>query len=153
MAAPGKTAKGRAQKLYLSTDGTTFSLMDLVADVGLEISPQMENVTVRRHGRANRQESYGYDLSASAQIRVPEDKLDSTLYTTMRDAVISGATVAVRTSNGTTSGREQITFWAEISQWSESDPIDGHVVIDAGFTATGTEDGDDFADPEVSTVT
>lgn len=148
-----RTAKGRAQKIYISTDdGTTFTEMKLVSDVGYEITPQMEDVTTRQHGRLNREESYGFSMSANFQMKLPVDKLDCAYYTAQRDGVVNGTAFLYRLANGTTTGVEQITFYAEVSGWSESQPIGGHVVVDVTVTATSADDGDTYESAVFDTV-
>lgn len=140
MAAPGRTAKGRSEKAYYSTDGTTFTELTLIDDAEWSAEGEMENVTNRSHGRANRQESYGYNLSASFSFKVPEDKNDAASYAVFRDADLEGTPLSIRLANGSASGADRFTFWAEVSSFSESQPINGHIVVSVAVVATSSDD-------------
>jgi hypothetical protein len=147
MGAPKRTAKGRFQKLYLDVDDDNpspdWEELDLVREGNWSATPQMEDVYYRRHGRHNRQESYGVELAATAELRVPEKMLDEDHYVKLRDAAFSGAPLHLQFASGPNNeaGHELLTGWFEVTSWEKSEPSGGHVVINVGFSETTTDDG------------
>lgn len=149
---PTRTQKGRFSKIHFDSAGgesPTWVEGTLVRDGSYSISPQMENVTVRKHGRANRQESFGYDLEITFDLRVPVIKTGVTYYTQLRDGAMTGDPVRVRVADGNpaTVGTQTLTLWTEVSSFEESSPIDGHVVISVTLVTTSSDD-----EPEFETV-
>lgn len=148
--APTRTQKGRFSKIHFDSAGgesPTWVEGELVRDGSWSISPQMENVTVRKHGRANRQESYGYDLEVTFDLRVPVIKTGVPYYIQLRDGAKDGTPVRVRVSDGTptVAGVQTLILWTEVSAFEESAPIDGHTVISITLVATSSDDEPTFA--------
>ena len=152
MPAPSRTQKGRFNKIFLDSTGTgtpTWVEMNLVRDGSWTITPQLESVTVRKHGRANRQESFAYDLEITYELRVPVVKTGVPYYVQLRDASMSGAPLQVKLCDGspTGTGVEQLVLWTEVSAFEVSAPIDGHVVVSVSMVTTSSDD-----EPEFTTV-
>lgn len=152
----GTPQKGRANSVFLDTaDDTatpTWVEFDLVDDASYSITPALEDVTNRSHGRANRQASFGYDSEISFSFKAPgPDPTTSALYLKMRNAALSGAAIQVKLTDNVSGGGEQLILWVEISGWEKSEPIGGHSVWSVTMVPTSGNDGtSDHAAPAFS---
>lgn len=145
----GRTLKGRAAKLYRNT-GTwaipVWTEIDIIKDAKYQLSPQMTDVTVRKHGAWKRQEQTLLDFSAEFDLRVQVDKLADANYVALRDAAVNATPIEFAFTNGpiATAGNEMLRITCELSGFGEEQPLGDDVKINVSLVACDSDNDPEF---------